>query len=196
MNPLEQYQLEMTRRQLLSRSSKFIGAAALTSLLAQDGVLADNPVPGGNAHSSDLGILGGDPPHALGRSRETQRLLDCQPSGFRFSPHLCPLFRIFAKEAHHLSQHLGGCFVSRDQKLLKDAEHFSHGQWLVWNVRVFVLVYPGIKQVGEDVITRIVPALFQLVSEVVLELNDTPLSNDSLVVRDLGANARDVVVAN
>ena len=47
MNPLEQYQLEMTRRQLLSRSSKFIGAAALTSLLAQDGVLADNPVPGG-----------------------------------------------------------------------------------------------------------------------------------------------------
>ncbi len=40
MNPLEQYQLEMTRRQLLSGSSKFIGAAALTSLLAQDGAVA------------------------------------------------------------------------------------------------------------------------------------------------------------
>ena len=46
MNPLEQYQLEMTRRQLLSGSSKFIGAAALTSLLAQDGAIAGDVNPG------------------------------------------------------------------------------------------------------------------------------------------------------
>ncbi|MEC7922649.1 MAG: DUF1501 domain-containing protein [Planctomycetota bacterium] len=46
MNPLEQYQLEMTRRQLLSQGSKFIGAAALTSLLAQDGALAGDAIAG------------------------------------------------------------------------------------------------------------------------------------------------------
>ena len=56
MNPLEQYQLEMTRRQLLSRSSKFIGAAALTSLLAQDGALADDVIAGGKGTTGIPGL--------------------------------------------------------------------------------------------------------------------------------------------
>ena len=56
MNPLEQYQLEMTRRQLLSGSSKFIGAAALTSLLAQDGALAGGVNPGETASGGIPGL--------------------------------------------------------------------------------------------------------------------------------------------
>ena len=46
MNPLEQYQLEMTRRQLLSTGSRFLGATALTSLLGQDQAFAADTIPG------------------------------------------------------------------------------------------------------------------------------------------------------
>ena len=46
MNPLEQYQLEMTRRQLLSTGSRFLGATALTSLMGQDQVFSADTIPG------------------------------------------------------------------------------------------------------------------------------------------------------
>ena len=49
MNPLEQYQLEMTRRQLLSTGSRFLGATALTSLLGQDQVFSADTIPGTEA---------------------------------------------------------------------------------------------------------------------------------------------------
>ncbi|MCH2582639.1 MAG: DUF1501 domain-containing protein [Planctomycetes bacterium] len=49
MNPLEQYQLEMTRRQLLSTGSRFLGATALTSLIGQDQVFSADTIPGTEA---------------------------------------------------------------------------------------------------------------------------------------------------
>ena len=134
MNPLEQYQLEMTRRQLLSRSSKFIGAAALTSLLAQDGVLADNPVPGGGDIRGIPGL-----PHFAPKAKRCIFLFmyggPSQMDLFDYKPHLAKRFGEEVPESIYPAERK--TTMTSGQKsfpcapsTLKFAQHGQAGTWL------------------------------------------------------------------
>ena len=134
MNPLEQYQLEMTRRQLLSRSSKFIGAAALTSLLAQDGVLADNPVPGGG----DIRGIPGLPHFAPKAKRVIYLFMAGGPSHidtFDYKPDLRKIHGKELPESIRQGQRLSTMTSGQKRfpvapSIFKFNQHGSNGAWV------------------------------------------------------------------
>ncbi len=73
MNPLEEYQRQLTRRQLLGRSTKVVGAAALSSLIGGEAIAASSPLQGAGSPAT----IGPRPSHFAPKAKRVIYLFMC-----------------------------------------------------------------------------------------------------------------------
>ncbi len=75
------------------------------------------------------------------------------------------LLRILNQQQNTFRDAVGCGFVTRDQQLLDDREHFS-------NFQGTLIVQTGIDDVRDNVVLRVAPALFQFQRKILLELHN------------------------
>ena len=119
----------------------------------------------GNGHTVDLSVLRRSAPHSRRGRLKPQNFLYSTVDQFRVSPQLRLLIRVLNEQHHPPGNRIGRRLVTRHQDLLNHAQRLRLGEQST-------LVNRVIRQIGNDVVFRVLPHSVDKIRKVVLELHD------------------------